>query len=56
MGDVRLLAFEEGGHDVVVEFDDGFDQLGAILGGLLFQVVRDFDDVELRAELLHPSR
>ena len=49
---VRLLALEEGGHDVVIEFGDGFDQLGAIFGGLLFQVVRDRDDLVFRAELL----
>ena len=53
---VRLLAVEVGGQRVVVEFDGGFDQLLAIFLGLLEQVVRNFDVVELRAERLRRSR
>ena len=48
--DVWLVAIQIGGHHVVVHLDGGFDQSGPIFDRLLFQVVGNFDDVELRAE------
>ncbi len=47
---VRLLAVEIGGHDVVVDFDGGFDHLLAIFLGLLQQFGRNFLVVIFRAE------
>ena len=49
---VGLLAVEIGGHDVVVEFDRGLDQLLAIFLGLIGEVGRNFFVVILRAERL----
>ena len=49
---VRLLAVEEGGQRVVVELDGGFDHLLAIFLGLVDQIGRDVDIVELGAERL----
>ena len=49
--DVRLLALEERGHDVVIEFRNGLDQDGAVFSGLVGHVVGDRHDVELRAEV-----
>ena len=49
---VGLLAFEVGGHRVVIELDRGLDQLLAIFLGLIEQVGRNFDVVILGAERL----
>ena len=47
---VGFLAFEELLHHIVVELDDGFDQLGAIFGGLVDEVGGDIDVFEFRAK------
>ena len=49
---VRLLAFEEGGHGGVVEFDGGLDQHLAILLGVVEQVGRNVDVFIVGAERL----
>ena len=49
---VRLLAVEIGHHGVVIELDARLDQLGAVLLGLILQIGRDLDLVELGAERL----
>ena len=46
---IRLFAFEVGFHDRFVLFDDGLEQLFAVLGGLVLQVVRDVDDIVVGA-------
>ena len=49
---VRLVAVEKGGQRIVVELDGGFHHLLAIFLGLVDEVGRDVDIVELRAERL----
>ena len=49
---VRFGAFEIGRHGVVVELDGGFHQLLAIFLGLVGELSRNLDMVELRAERL----
>ena len=49
---IGLLAFEVGGHRVVVELDRRLDQLLAIFLGLVHELGRDFDVVIFGAERL----
>ena len=49
---VGLIAVEIGGHDLIVEFDRGFDELLAIFLRLIEQVGRNLDVVILGTECL----